>query len=184
MAPDRTSSEVGERVALGRVGKAHGVKGGFRVWPYAGDHERFADLKQVTLHYRARSMTVDVTEVRLGNGFVIMWTSQLETPEDVRPWIGGDLEIEASERVTLPPGQYFHDQIIGLNVRTVAGQRVGEIVGVIDGPANDVYVCRDGSREHLIPAVDRFIRSIDLELGVMTIDPIPGLLNEDEEDAE
>jgi 16S rRNA processing protein RimM len=170
-----------ERVALGRIGKAHGIKGGFRVWPYAGDHERFGDLKQVTLHYRERTMTVDVTEVRNGNGFVILWTSQFETPEDVRPWIGGDLEVEASERITLPPGQYFHDQIIGLKVRTTEGREIGEIVDVIDGPANDVYVCHDGTRETLIPAVGQFVREIDIEAGTMTIATIPGLLGDDEE---
>lgn len=169
-----------QRVSLGRIGKAHGVKGGFRVWPYADNHERLGDLKRVTLHYRDRTMPVDVTEVRLGQGFVILWTRQFETPEDVRPWIGGDLEIEASERIALPEGQYFHDQIIGLKVRTTEGRDVGEIVRVIDGPANDVYVCADGAREHLIPAVDQFVRSIDIEAGVMTIATIPGLLADDE----
>ena len=175
---DRDTDAGDERIALGRIGRAHGLKGAFRVWPYADDHERFKDLKAVTLTREEKSLLVTVEKARLAPGHVVVKTSELTSPEDVRPWIGGDIEVEESQRITLPAGQYFHDQIVGLRVRSTSGDEIGEIVKIIEAPANDVYVCSDGERQHLIPAVDEFVKKIDLTEGVMTIAVIPGLLTE------
>lgn len=165
-----------ERISLGRVGRAFGVQGAFRIWPYAENHERFHDLREVTLTQTAKSMTVHLKSVRLAKGHVIVETEEFNTPEDVRPWINGEVEIDESERVVLPEGQYFHDQIIGLKVRTTDGQDLGEIAEIIDNAANDVYICRNGEKEVLIPAVEEFIREIDLDKGTMTIEAMPGLI--------
>ncbi|GAB4319251.1 MAG: ribosome maturation factor RimM [Candidatus Zixiibacteriota bacterium] len=170
---------MNDRVALGRIGKAHGVQGAFRLWPYADNLERFEDLDEVILTARNRSITVHITGVRLGHGFLLIETKEFETPEDVRPWINGDLEIDAADRVTLPEGQFFHDQIVGLKVRTTEGEDIGEIVEIIENVANDVYVCRRDDHEYLIPAVEEFITEIDIDAGIMTIDPIPGLIDDE-----
>ncbi|MBD3298828.1 MAG: 16S rRNA processing protein RimM [candidate division Zixibacteria bacterium] len=170
---------MNDRVALGRIGKAHGVKGAFRLWPYADNRERFEDLDEVTLTARNRSMTVHITGVRSGKGFVLIETEEFESPEDIRPWINGELVIDESERVTLPDGQYFHDQIIGLRVQTTEGEDVGEIIEIIENAGNDVYVCRHNDHEFMIPAVAEFITNIDIASGVMTIAPIPGMIDEE-----
>lgn len=168
---------MADRVALGKVGKAHGIDGAFRVWPYADDLERFADLEQVTITRGAKSVSAKVQTVHLAPGYAVIQTDVIHTPEEVQIWLGGDIEIESSERVTLPEGQFFHDQIIGLNVETVDGRNVGTIVQIIDSPANDIYVCHDGENEYMIPAVGVFVKSIDIKSGKMIIDPIPGLLD-------
>jgi 16S rRNA processing protein RimM len=59
----------------------------------------------------------------------------------------------------------------------VSGQPLGKVESIMDCPANDVYVCRDGAKEYLIPAVDTIVKEIDLAAGVMKIEPIPGLLD-------
>jgi 16S rRNA processing protein RimM len=123
-----------------------------------------------------KSLATVVRSVRLVPGCVIVETDTVTRPEDVATWLGGDLEIAAEERVDLPAGQYFHDQIIGLNVETVDGESVGTIADIIEAPANDVYVCRSGERDFLIPAVDVFVKSIDVAAGRMVIAPIPGML--------
>jgi 16S rRNA processing protein RimM len=167
-----------DRVALGKIGKAHGVSGAFRVWPYAEDLERFAGLKTVTISRGAKSIPATVESVRLAPGYAIVQTDVLHSPEDVQVWLGGDIEIDTTERVKLPEGKFFHDQIIGLAVETVDGRKVGKVVRIIDGPGNDVYVCQNGDREFMIPAVDVFVKLIDVKKGRMVIDPIPGMLEE------
>jgi len=166
-----------DKISLGRVGRPHGLSGAFFLWPYAEDLDRFTRLKQVVLTRGDKLLEATVQSVRLANGHAIVQTDQLTTPEDVRPWTGADLEVDAGERIQLPPGRYFHDQIIGLKVVTTSGEQVGVVESIMDGPANDVYVCRDGLKEHLIPAVDSIVKEIDLAAGAMRIDPIPGLLD-------
>lgn len=164
------------RVALGRIGKAHGLQGAFRVWPYADNTERFRSLKTVTLTQGTREVTCHVQSVHTVGSHVVLSTDVVTTSEEVRRWLGGDVEVELSERITPEPGQYFHDQLIGLSVETKNGRAVGTLVEILESAANDVYVCRDGEREFMIPAVEAFIDTIDIDAGRMIIKPIPGML--------
>ena len=91
-----------ERIALGRIGRAHGLSGAFRLWPYANNLERFSLLHEVVLTHGSRTLTVVIENVRQTKGCLIVQTKEITTPEDVQPWINGDLEIDASERVSLP----------------------------------------------------------------------------------
>ncbi|MEW5701977.1 MAG: ribosome maturation factor RimM [Candidatus Zixiibacteriota bacterium] len=166
-----------ERIALGRIGRSHGVTGAFRVWPYADDFERFTRLRQVVLTRGNKTLAAVVRSVQILPDCVLIQTEEVTRPEDVATWLGGDLEIAAEERAKPPDGEFFHDQIIGLRVETTDGQLVGTITGIIEAPASDVYVCRDGDREFLIPAVDVFIQSIDPAGGRMVIAPIPGMVD-------
>jgi 16S rRNA processing protein RimM len=167
---------VTERVTLGRIGKAHGISGAFRLWPYADNLERFAQLRSVTLVHGKRALPATVQSTRIAGRHVIVQTDALSTPEDVRPWLGGDLEIDASERVAPEPGRFYYEDVIGLAVETTDGRVVGKITDIIEAPASDIYVCRDGEKEFMIPAVDAFVKEYDITGGRLVVDPIPGLL--------
>jgi 16S rRNA processing protein RimM len=87
------------------------------------------------------------------------------------------VEIEPSQEHPLPEGQYYHHQIIGLRVRTSRGEYIGDIVDILTGKSNDNYIVQSPRGEILIPAIEDVVRSIDLDKGSITIDPIEGLLN-------
>ena len=87
------------------------------------------------------------------------------------------VEIEHNQENPLPEGQFYHDQIIGLQVRTLDGEIVGNITGILSGKSNDNYIVRSPAGEVLIPAIEDVIRSIDIEHGFITIEPIEGLLD-------
>jgi 16S rRNA processing protein RimM len=55
---------------------------------------------------------------------------------------------------------------------------------VVDFPANDVWVVRDGQREYLLPAVKEVIKQVDRQQRVIVIEPIAGLVDEEPEDAD
>lgn len=77
----------------------------------------------------------------------------------------------------LPEGNYRHDQIIGLSVRTTDGKIIGTITGILTGKSNDNYIVRGSTGEILIPAIEDVIQSIDLEGGFIIIEAIDGLLD-------
>jgi len=85
--------------------------------------------------------------------------------------------IEHSQDYPLPEGQYYHDQIIGLQVRTTRGKLLGNITGVLTGKSNDNYIVQGTRGEILIPAIEDVIKSIDLDRGCITIEAIEGLLD-------
>ncbi|MCL2085230.1 MAG: ribosome maturation factor RimM, partial [Oscillospiraceae bacterium] len=79
--------------------------------------------------------------------------------------------------VELPEGRYYVRDLIGLAVvDDAAGRPVGTVEDVLQRPAHDVYAVRDTEgRERLIPAVDEFIKSIDMDARVMRVTLIEGL---------
>ena len=87
------------------------------------------------------------------------------------------MEIEPSQDHSLPEGQYYHHQIIGLRVRTTQGELIGTITDVLSGKSNDNYIVKGNQREILIPAIEDVVKAIDLEQGCVTIEAIEGLLS-------
>ena len=97
-----------------------------------------------------------------------------------------ELQIPLSKVAKLPPDSYYQHDILGLQVLTLAGKAVGTIVDIIVTGSNDVYVVKTlAGTQQLIPAIKDVIKQIDLIRRTMHIDPIPGLLdNSDEQDRE
>ena len=85
--------------------------------------------------------------------------------------------MEHSQDKTLPEDEYYHDQIVGLQVITTDGERIGDVTDILSGTSNDNYIVRGPSGEVLIPAIDDVIQSIDLDKGIITIKAINGLLD-------
>ena len=119
---------------------------------------------------------VIVEESRPQGKLVVLKFEGVDTVEDAQALRGEFLSIPAEDLAPLPEGEYYHYQIIGLEVWTTGGQFLGHIVEVMETGSNDVYVVRSDDGEALIPATEDVVQSIDLERGRMEIEAIPGLL--------
>jgi len=107
---------------------------------------------------------------------------------DVKDWYASQSSLKAARRLrgqpveihhsqSLPEGQYYHFQLIGLEVWTTQGELLGNITEVLTAKSNDNYVVKGNEREILIPAVEDVVKSIDLNKGRIVIEAIPGLLS-------
>ncbi|MEG0756410.1 MAG: ribosome maturation factor RimM, partial [Oscillospiraceae bacterium] len=78
--------------------------------------------------------------------------------------------------VPLEAGAHYLADIIGLQVVDAeTGDKLGTITDILSPSAQQVYVVNDGETDHLIPAVDEFVKSIDTEAGIMRVKLIEGL---------
>jgi 16S rRNA processing protein RimM len=75
---------------------------------------------------------------------------------------GRYLEVPEEQMRPLEAGRFYHRQVIGLGVVTSSGERLGVIEEVLERPANDVWVSREGTIEHLIPATKDAVLAVDL----------------------
>ena len=73
--------------------------------------------------------------------------------------------------------EYFIADMIGIDVFTVDGEKVGQLKEVLQYAANDVYVVKGEEKEYLIPAIMKFVPTIDMNERKMIIDPIKGMLD-------
>jgi 16S rRNA processing protein RimM len=66
--------------------------------------------------------------------------------------------------------------MIGVEVFTEEGERLGRVAEVIDTKANDVYVVRGPRGELLIPAIEEVVQELNVEARRMVVHILPGLL--------
>ena len=88
------------------------------------------------------------------------------------------VQISIEDAAPLEEGEYYHFQVIGVEVEMESGERLGRVTEVLETGANDVYVVRGPRGEVLIPAIESVVRVLDLEAGRMVVSPLPGMLDE------
>ncbi len=162
-------------LVVGEILKPWGYRGEVKVQILTGFPKRLAKLKTAYLGPDARA--VQIERARLHSGFAVMKFAGYDTPEAAAKLRGQVVQISAEEAAPLPQGQYYHHQIIGLDVFTPENQRLGTVEEILETGANDVYlVRREDGKELLLPAIQDVIQEIDLENKRMIVRLIPGLL--------
>jgi len=83
--------------------------------------------------------------------------------------------IPQSEVPVAEDGEYFHYQLIGLKVRTVGGEELGELAEILETGSNDVYVVAGTDGDILVPALSRVVKEINIDACLMVVDLPEGL---------
>lgn len=150
---------------MGQVRGAHGVAGAVKVQPLTDHDERLQAGSELWLDGERRR----VEWARPRPEGVIVKLSGLDDREVAVAQSGRYLEVPLSETKPLPADAWYHHQLIGLQVVTESGHRLGEIVDVLEHPANDVWVARAGKSEHLVPATKDAVLSVDVDGGRVVV---------------
>lgn len=166
-------------LAVGQVAGAHGLRGEIKVTVLTEDPERFARLSQVWLGRDEQQPTPWPLEAyRLHKGRALLKLAGCDDramAESLRQHL---VLVPLEEAIPLEEDEYYEHQIIGLEVWTASGERLGEVDEILYTGANEVYVVRSdrpGQRELLIPAIEEVVIEVDLEAGRLTIEPLEGL---------
>jgi 16S rRNA processing protein RimM len=162
-------------LVVGQVLKPWGYHGEAKVKLITDFPTHLTKLKTLYLGSDARAFHLE--RARLLSGFAVMKFAGLDTPEAVAKLRGQAVGVAIDEAAPLREGQYFHHQIIGLQVWTREGEQLGSVQEILETGANDVYVVQrlDGG-EVLLPAIEDVIDEIDLERGRLIVQLIPGLI--------
>lgn len=152
-------------IRVGQVAGAYGVDGAVKVIPLTDFQDRFDPGAHVMLDGRDRN----VQWSREGHPGLVVKLEGIDNRTMAELFRGRYLEVPDEEMRTLEPGRFYHRQVVGLVVETSSGQRLGLIEEILERPANDVWVSREGTVEHLIPATGDAILSVDLSGGRVVV---------------
>jgi len=146
-------------VVVGRVTKAHGVRGEVSVENRSDNPERWA-VGSTVFDDTGRAMTI--AAVRPHSGRLLVTFDGIDDRTAAERLTGRELVVPESWLPELEEGQWWAFQIEGCAVVTESGHDVGHVDEVLAYPAHDIWrvVDADGV-ETLIPAVDAFIVSVD-----------------------
>ena len=162
---------------IGKITSCFGIKGYVKVYPYTTSAARFRKLSSVTLGASAEgAVLLAVEDVKIGGRQILMKFAGIDDRTAAEKIVGEFLFVKESERPRPAKGSYYLDEIVGCEVWTEEGGRIGIVEDVSKNQAQDVWTVRDGKKEYSIPAVKEFIRSVDVRRKKITVRLIEGLL--------
>jgi 16S rRNA processing protein RimM len=165
-----------DRIVVGRIVKAHGTAGEVLVEVLSDAPDRFAPgarLEAGDLDGKRRSLRVHKS--RVDRGKLLVSFQGLKTRDDAASVRGSLLSISAADVAPPPEGTFYEWQIVGLDVVDENGERLGSLVRVDERAGNDLWVVDTGHGEAMVPAVEEFIVSVDLDEKRIVVRVIPGL---------
>ncbi|TMD54860.1 MAG: 16S rRNA processing protein RimM [Chloroflexi bacterium] len=149
-----------EFVRVGQVTAPFGVDGAVKVYPLTDFEDRFEPGSELYLDGQVRH----VEWWRPGHPTVTVKLTGIDNRTLAELHRGRYLEVPEGAVKPLSKGSYYHHQLIGLEVLTDKGRRVGALSNVLVRPANDVWVVTGEDRaEHLVPATKDAVLEVDLE---------------------
>jgi 16S rRNA processing protein RimM len=169
---------------VGRVSKPHGVHGDLLVEIITDFPERFADGVRFGCGPDSGPDAFhEAFRVRYHRGCWLLKVSDLKSRDAVEPWRGRYLFLPEQSLDELPEGYYYEHHLVGLECRDPDGRGLGRITGLDDAGGQTRLVVRRDRREFLVPWVEAIVVGVDLDSGVVTLRPIPGLLDDEADEA-
>lgn len=164
-------------VLLGTITRPHGIRGELKVRPFTAQPENLGRYPRLFLSGAEQGPKTEYTnrQARVSGGQVILRLRECVS-RDAAESLAGQLVWLATE--DLPPleeNEFYLHTLLGKEIRTVAGQKLGRAENLLSGSEQDILVVRQGKEEYLIPIVKAFIHSI--EAGVVLLELPEGLLD-------
>jgi 16S rRNA processing protein RimM len=164
-----------EYLVVGFLRRPHGVKGEILMDVHTDFPER---LKTgITVFVGESYQPMVIASLRYHASGLLVRFRGIKSPEEAGLYRNTWVYVPAANRPELPEGEYYHHQLIGLNVVTDEGRDLGVLVDILETGANDVYVIRavDGN-EVLLPAIPPVVLEIKLADRQMCVRLLDGLI--------
>lgn len=158
-------------IQAGRIVNTHGVRGEVRIEVWLDSPAYLKTFPRIF---------VNGEEKRILSAFIHkqFLVALLEGVSDVNAamTLKGKVVTIARADAQLPNGGYFLQDLIGAEVHSENGMRVGTLTEILEKPASEIYVVTDTEgNEHLIPAVPAFVLSANADAGIVTVRMIEGM---------
>jgi len=131
----------------------------------------------ITLYVGAQHRELRLRSRRWQHKSLLLGFDGYSTPEAVGELRNQWVYVRSDDRPPLEDGEYYHHQLLGIQVIDEGGQLLGILSEILETGANDVYVISpEQGPDILLPAIDSVILEIDPGQGEMRVHVLEGLL--------
>ena len=157
-----------ERVCIGAIAGAFGVQGEVRLKSFTTNPGDIATYGPLWTEDGGRSFSVRLTRPVTGG-----LGARLEgvlTREDAEALKGVTLWVDRSMLPSLPDDEFYHTDLIGLEVVDTGGAVLGRVHAIYDHGAGDILEIT-GAHAMMLPFTRAFVPTVDIEAGRIVVDP-------------
>jgi 16S rRNA processing protein RimM len=163
---------------IGTIIGTHGIRGEVKVRSETSfREERYLVNNFLYLDYQNQMTEIRIDTYRKHKDFDLISFNGYTNINDVLKYVNCDLYVDRDARQDLDEGEYYFDDLIGLEAVDEAGTHLGSISDILEVPQGQILVLeRPDKSEAMIPFADEFIRKVDFEHHKIIIAVIEGLL--------
>jgi 16S rRNA processing protein RimM len=169
------------QLRVGRLTKAHGLKGAIKVELFTDQPEkRFVPGAVFTLQVPTSSpwhgKTLELVELKYYNLQPVAFFKDVPDRSTAESLIKAILWVD-QDLAEREEDAWYDEELVGLAV-VRAGERIGTVTKVEHLPGQDLLTVDTGDREVLVPFVKAIVTAVDVKGGTMTVDPPLGLFED------
>jgi 16S rRNA processing protein RimM len=154
---------------MGRIAAPYGVKGWVKVHPYTEYLDSLLDYPVWRLGKRGVWRSYRLLEGRPHNRFLLAELEGVGDRDAAERLRGMDVAVARAELPEPDEGEYYWDDLIGLEVVNSSGSCLGRVEGLLETGAHDVLRVK-GERERLIPFTAPIVLEVDRSGGCIRVD--------------
>ena len=161
-----------ERIAVGRITRAHGVHGEVAVLILTEVESRF---EPGSVLWREGALPLTVEATRPHRGKLLVKFEEIPDRTEAERIVAAYLFVPSEDVPAAPEGAWWPHQLEGCEVVTDTGRELGPIREILQAPANDIWVAGGAEAEVLIPALKDVVIEVDVQARKVVVRDIPGL---------
>jgi 16S rRNA processing protein RimM len=169
------------KILIGRIAGAVGIKGEIRLFHYSGERERIEGIEELYLLVGGKLEKRKILSMRYKGRIPILELSGVSDRNTAEALLNTEVYIEKEALNPLEEDSIYVEELTGMSVIDLSGNKIGTVAGILDNPAHDILKINrseSGFVEILLPMIDVFIRDIDRVSGTITVTPPEGLIGD------
>ncbi len=163
-------------IILGRLVAPYGVRGWFKLHPFADDPASWCALPQWWLIADPEQAKSDsdwrafkLEAVREHGKGLIAKLSGVDDRNAAEALDGCYVAVPREAMPATEADEFYWDDLVGLEVKNTHGEGLGCVTSMISAAANDVLVVQEGEIERLLPFVGSVVEQVDIAAGVIRV---------------
>ena len=167
----------GDRIALGIIRKAHGVRGEASVESWSDSPERFTEVSSVTLVSPDEASTRDavIESVRLHAGRALIKFAGIDSPEEVQLLQNWTVEIPSDDARKLDEDEYFLHDLVGLTLIDADGAHRGKVIEIEETGGGLLLVVEGPKGRFDVPFAAGICTNVDLDAKTIAVNLPEGI---------
>ena len=173
MPHDNVMSKTTEKILIGKIVNAVGLKGEVKVYNYSDSPAIYEETPEIYVD----DVLMPVRSVRMQKNMVVLGLEGIDDRTAAEKVKGSELFVTEADLPELPEGEYYVRDLIGMEAVLEDGSRLGTVTNVIQNTAQDIFeVETDEGKQVLVPKVPAFVLDIDPDSRRVTLRLIEGML--------
>ena len=161
--------------AIAKITNTSGLRGEVKLRPLSRYSIDYIMTKDLHIGQIENNLSALKLESKVGDGKKMKFKFQgIDSYREAENIVGKTIYIDSEKDDNI---NFIGENVIGFSVETESGKKAGILKDVMWLPANDVYILLKDGKELLVPVLDEFIVSLNIDDKRLIIADVDGLLD-------